>query len=114
MRIRNLIIKLLILCIIVILGRVMLINIKLTPIHRSPVDPYYGNIAMKVFLQQVKWEKELGKVQGEQKTVDWINRKVIAPPLPPEIAEAIREAKVDDSGTLWLYFTDNMKFFIDP
>jgi len=113
MRIKILIIELLIiLCVAVILARLMPINItKFIPTHRLPSDPYYRDIADEIIAQKNEWERELGEVQGVQKTVDWINGKIMNPPLPLEIAEAIKEAEVDkwDPRGMSIHFSDENK-----
>jgi len=82
---------------------------------RPPSDPYYDNIISKVISQKREWTEELGVEQGVQKTVDWLNDLAPEVPIPPEIAEVIVEAKVNeyDSKKMKLYFTNGMVWALE-
>jgi uncharacterized membrane protein len=70
------------------------------PTFPLPPHPYYDNITSKIKEQNTKWQEELGWAKGRQKTVDWLNRKVPDYPLPPDIADAIEKAELDEPYTI--------------
>jgi hypothetical protein len=82
-----------------------------TPTFPPPTDKYYDVISNVIIDQKLKWQEELGTIEGIQKTANWLNGTIVNTPLPYNIAQAIQDADVDpnDPYTLWFTFKNGIE-----
>ncbi|MEQ8186826.1 MAG: hypothetical protein ABRQ39_02545, partial [Candidatus Eremiobacterota bacterium] len=82
------------------------------PTYPIPPDPYYDNITTKILEQKIIWQEELGRDQGRQKTVEWLNQQLPDFPLPLDVAGAIEKAELINSYTIVYTFKSGHSVYI--
>ncbi|MEQ8171803.1 MAG: hypothetical protein ABRQ38_23130 [Candidatus Eremiobacterota bacterium] len=77
---------------------------SVTPTLRPRYDEFYEEKIEEVICQYEKWEAELGKLQANQRTIQWLNGQVSdGPPIPDEISGA---ASIGNPYDIWVIFKD--------
>jgi len=77
---------------------------SVTPTPRPRYDEFYEEKIEEVICQYEKWEAELGKLQANQRTIQWLNGQVSdGPPIPDEISGA---ASIGNPYDIWVIFKD--------
>ncbi len=75
-------------------------DVTVTP---QPTHDFRDDRTAEVIIQFTDWEKELGREQAVQKTVDWLNGELQTPAIP----EGIKGAFATCNNTfIWIDFED--------
>jgi hypothetical protein len=83
---------------------------SVTPTSRPPYDEFYNEKISEVLSQYDRWKTELGVIEANQHTIQWLNGDVPdGPPLPDEIAGA---TSIGNPYDIWVNFNDGMSICI--
>jgi hypothetical protein len=75
-----------------------------TPTLRPRYDEFYNEKIAEVFYQYDQWETELGELEANQHTIQWLNGQLPdSPPIPDEIAGA---TSIGNPYDIWVEFKD--------
>jgi hypothetical protein len=77
-----------------------------TPTPRPPYDEFYNEKISEVLSQYDQWKTELGVIEANQHTIQWLNGELPdGPPIPDEVAGA---TSIGNPYDIWVEFKDGM------
>jgi len=83
--------------------------------HPFSDHDYYNKIGQLIREQKYEFQDKFGDKEGVKKTVDWLNKKLSEPPLPPELKESVDYASVDESEPVNfdVYLKSGLRWYFD-